>query len=207
MIGQVFHKLTVISRAPATAGNRGARWHCECECGNKTISRSDALKNGRTKSCGCHRAEMGGNRLIEMNTSHGMYGTAEHRTWLSMKSRCNSDDPNYGGRGISVCDAWQDFEQFYADMGDRPEGHSIERLDVNGDYSPENCVWADSKAQANNKRNNLVITYDGQKKTLAEWARQFSIPYWKLNQRLLRDGLTFEQAIIDNDRRYKGVIA
>lgn len=211
MIGQTFYKLTVVSRAPATAGNRGARWNCQCECGNTTVSRSDALKNGRTKSCGCHRAELGGKRLVELNTTHGMCGTPEYRTWQSMLNRCtNANEPSfkdYGGRGISICEAWNSFEQFYADMGDKPEGHSIERIDVNADYTPQNCVWATSKEQANNTRSNVNIEYNGVTKTLAQWADEFSVPYWKLHQRIYRDGLSFVDAIINNDRRYKGAEA
>jgi len=211
MIGQVFSKLTVISRAPATAGNRGARWNCQCECGTTTVSRSDALKNGRAKSCGCHRAELGGQRMKEMHTTHGMCGTPEYHTWQSMLNRCkNKNEPsyvNYGGRGISVSPDWESFEQFYADMGDRPEGMTLERVDVNGDYSKENCEWADRKQQANNKRNNHVILHDGESKTLAQWAEYYSIPAWKLSQRLVRDGLSFSEAIINNDRRFKGATA
>lgn len=209
MIGQVFEKLTVISRAPATVGNRGARWNCQCECGNTTVSRSDALKNGRTKSCGCHRAELGSKRMTEMHTTHGMYGTPEHKTWSSMLNRCrNENDPsyiNYGGRGISVCDRWQSFEQFYADMGVRPTGYTIERINVNGNYEPNNCVWADKETQANNKRNNHLVSFDGVTKTIAQWAKHYNIPAWKLSQRLMRDGVAFKEAVIDNDRRFKGV--
>ena len=210
MIGQVFSKLTVISRAPATAGNRGARWNCQCECGNTTVSRSDALKNGRTKSCGCHRAELGGERLKEINTTHGMCGTPEYRTWQSMINRCtNKKDSsyiNYGGRGITVCDEWQSFENFYADMGKRTDGMSIERLDVNGNYSKENCVWANVKQQANNKRNNNLITFNEETKTLSQWAEHYSIPVWKLSQRILRDGLDFSEAVVNNDRRFKNEV-
>jgi len=208
MIGQVFGRLEVISRAPATAGNRGARWDCQCECGNTTVSRSDALKTGRAKSCGCHRAELGGKRLKEINTTHGMYGTPEYKTWQSMLNRCrNENNPSYkdyGGRGISVCDEWESFENFYADMGNKAEGMSIERIDVNGDYSKENCSWADNKQQANNKRNNHVIKHKGERRTLSQWAEYYAIPVWKLSQRLTRDGLSFSEAIINNDRRYKG---
>lgn len=209
MIGEVFERLTVLSRAPSTKGNRGARWHCQCVCGNTTISRSDALKNGRAKSCGCHRAELGGKRMVEMHTTHGMYGTPEYKTWQSMLNRCrNENDPsykNYGDRGISVCKSWEKFEGFYADMGERPEGFSIERIDVNGNYEPENCIWASSKDQGNNTRTNVRIEHKGITKTIAQWADEFSIPYWKLHQRLCRDGLSFAEAIINNDRRFKEI--
>lgn len=211
LTGKVFGRLTVISKAPATEGNRGARWNCVCECGNTTVSRSDGLNNGRTKSCGCHRAELGGKRMVEMHTTHGMCGTPEYRTWRSIMNRCtNPNDPSfkdYGARGISVCDRWESFENFYADMGDKPAGLSIERLDVNGNYDPLNCVWADRETQANNKRNSHYITYEGVTKTLSQWAKYFNIPVWKLNQRLTRDRLSFDEAIINNDRRFKEVAA
>ena len=206
MIGQRFHKLVVKSRAEATAGNRAKRWNCECDCGNTTVSRSDTLKIGRAKSCGCHRAELGGKRMIELNTTHNMCGTPEYKSWNSMGHRCrNTEDANYGGRGISVCDRWSSFENFFADMGTRGDGLTLERLDVNGNYEPSNCVWADMEAQANNRRNNFNIIHQGITKTLAQWAKHFKIPVWKLHQRLHRDGLSFSDAIINNDRRYKGV--
>ncbi len=210
MIGQVFSRLTVLSRAPATAGNRGVRWNCQCECGNTTVSRSDALKNGRTKSCGCHRAELAGKRMVDLHTTHGMCGTLEYKTWTSMMNRCkNENDPNYqnyGGRGISVCVEWESFENFYADMGNKADGMSIERLDVNGNYSKENCVWANVKQQANNKRNNNLITFNEETKTLSQWAEHYSIPVWKLSQRILRDGLDFSEAVVNNDRRFKNEV-
>ena len=209
MIGKRFHKLTVLSQAPATAGNRAKRWNCKCDCGAETISRSDALKNGRAKSCGCHRAELGGKRMVEMNTTHGMCGTPEYRAWQSMRNRCgDTSDMNYGGRGITVCDRWHDFDAFYADMGSRPEGMTLDRIDVNGNYEPSNCRWADREVQANNTRTNVVIEHDGKTKTVAEWAKHYGIPAWKLYQRLSRDGLAFAEAIVDNDRRYnEGVVA
>jgi hypothetical protein len=211
MIGQKFGRLTVMSRAPATAGNRGARWNCECECGNTTISRSDAIKNGRASSCGCLGREASGKRIAAINTTHGMAGSPIYRIWASMLNRCKNENepcfPNYGGRGISVASDWEVFENFYADMGDRPEGMTLERIDVDGDYSKDNCVWADRKQQANNKRNNHVIVHKGESKTLSQWAEYYAIPMWKLHQRLVRDGLSFSEAIINDDRRFKGASA
>lgn len=97
--------------------------------------------------------------------------------------------------------AWKKFENFYADMGKRPKGMTLDRIDVNGDYSPENCRWADRKTQARNKRNNHLIEHAGETLTLAEWAERANMPQWKLKQRLTRDGLTFAEAIINGDRR------
>jgi len=205
LTGHRFHRLVVLGRAEPTPGNRGARWHCKCDCGAKTISRSDALKNGRSKSCGCHRAEMGGKRMIEMHTSHGMYGTPEYKTWRSMVDRCTNPNSqcwsDYGGRGVTICKRWLKFENFYSDMGNRPEGTTIDRIDVNSGYEPDNCRWADRKTQARNKRNNHVIEHGGETLTMAEWAERSDMPQWKLKQRLTRDGIPFAEAIIDGDRR------
>jgi len=110
------------------------------------------------------------------NKTHGQgHGTPEYRTWLSMKKRCynekDKDYPRWGGRGIRVCRRWRgSFEKFYKDMGDRPDGHEIERVDNNGDYIPSNCLWATKKAQARNRRTSFMITCWGQTKCAAEWA-------------------------------------
>ena len=123
-----------------------------------------------------------------------------------MHNRCrNENEPSYvdyGGRGISVCERWVKFENFLEDMGKRPDGTTIERVDVNGRYEPANCVWADKRTQANNTRSNHRVTHEGLTKTVAQWARHFNIPAWKLHQRLQRDKLSFTEAIIDGDRRY-----
>lgn len=206
LTGQRFGRLEVLGRAAATPGNRGARWYCKCDCGSETISRSDALKNGRAKSCGCHRAEMGGKHVASMNTTHGFCGTPEYRVWRAMKDRClnssSSSYSDYGGRGICVCRRWLDsFENFLADMGPRPDGTSIERLDNDGNYEPHNCVWADRKTQNRNKRNNHRIKHGGEILTMAEWAERANMPQWKLKQRLTRDNVPFAEAIVDGDRR------
>jgi hypothetical protein len=207
MIGQKFHRLTIISQAPPTSGNRGKRWVCQCECGNQTIVRNDSLKNGRSKSCGCYSSEKSKERIIKINTSHGMANTPEYKTWTGILNRCNNQKSksykDYGGRGIQVCESWKKFENFYKDMGKRPEGTSIDRIDVNGDYCSENCRWATRQIQNNNTRKNKYITHNGETKTLSEWSRVYNIPVWKLSQRMLRDNLSFEEAILSNDRRYK----
>ena len=209
MIGQKFYRLTVLQRAESTPGNRGKRWLCQCECGNQTIVRNDSLKNGRSKSCGCYKNELSAKRIVDINKTHGMSYTPEYRIWGKMHNRCSDKNSksygDYGGRGIKVCESWKEFENFYKDMGKRPEGMSIDRIDVNGDYCPENCRWATIEEQSNNKRNNIYIDYNGETKTLSQWANHFDIPVWKLFQRLIRDNLTFEEAILNNDRRYKNI--
>lgn len=134
-----------------------------------------------------------------MPKTHGLSGTPEHRLWQAMRRRCNNpntnDWPKYGGRGIRVCEAWNDFPTFLRDMGPRPSpAHSIERGDVNGDYTPQNCRWATSLEQANNKRGNRLLTLRGETKTLAEWCRALGADYDAAKRRLAI-GWTVEDAL------------
>lgn len=156
LIGQKFGRLTVVSRSEnAKYGN--TRWLCKCDCENmKVVSASD-LKGKKTKSCGCLNKEL----IIKRNMKHGdsIRGseTREHRVWAGMKERClnpmNQRFMDYGGRKISVCKEWRDsYETFLKDMGRCPKGFSIERKNVNGNYEPDNCIWASASTQAFNQR-------------------------------------------------------
>lgn len=143
-------------------------WKCLCDCGNGCEVDASKLNTGHTKSCGClHR---------EAISTHRSTYSPEYRAWQAMKSRCTNHSnvgyKHYGGRGISVCDSWKEsFEQFLLDMGLKPTpSHSIERLDVNGDYEPSNCVWASVEIQKRNRRNTKLITFNGVTKTLTEHA-------------------------------------
>lgn len=157
-VGEKFTRLTVISEGEIV--NDKAKYLVRCDCGVEKVVDRVALISGATKSCGCLNAELSSQR--KTNLSHGMSGTPVYNTWLSMRRRCygesDSSYENYGGRGIQVCDRWNpdkggSFENFYRDMGTIPyEGASIERLDVNGDYSLQNCVWADKTTQCFNRR-------------------------------------------------------
>lgn len=177
------------------------RWLCKCDCGTERSVSGNNLRGG-SKSCGCLSRDTTATR----NRKHGMSKTPEYECWQHMKARCyretSQDYALYGGRGIRVCDQWvDDFDCFYRDMGPRPTPrHSIERLDVNGDYEPSNCVWALPEQQANNKRNNSIFTYGGEQITLAELSRRTGTPYCRLKMRL-RTGMSVQDAVNKEDLR------
>jgi len=183
MIGKRFGRLTVISRAEDGKGGR-TRWSCACDCGGTTTTSGKNLRRGHTNSCGCLKSE----RSSEAHLTHGMTSTRTYESWTAMKKRCtnhnNPDYENYGGRGITVCERWADFENFYADMGERPDGMSIERSDNNGNYCPENCSWDNRKAQSRNRRSNVIIKYQGEARCMKDWAEELGINYKTLWGRL-----------------------
>jgi hypothetical protein len=164
--GQRYGRLLVTGRADdyiSPKGKRNVRWQCRCDCGSILEVRSGGLSSGKTKSCGCLQASKAAARL----TTHGMTGSPEHRAWLLMKRRCfgqfATGYANYGGRGITVAAEWLDFETFLRDMGPKPSPrHSLDRIDCNGNYCPENCRWATRVEQMRNKRTTAWVTYNGQ---------------------------------------------
>jgi len=134
------------------------------------------LNNGHVKSCGCLNKEV----AVKTMTQHGMCKTPEYRAWLGMRTRCRNPHgkmfENYGGRGITICERWESFENFYADMGDRPfKRASIDRIDNDGDYTPENCRWANDVEQLNNTRHNVKITIDGVTHNIFQWLKIYDI--------------------------------
>lgn len=173
MTGQRFGRWTVLERAPSS--DRFAYWLCRCDCGNIRVVRGVRIRLGRSRSCGCLAADKSRDRAIV----HGHSKSRAYASWRNMIARC--EDPNhnsyadYGGRGIEICDNWKSFEKFYADMGDPPEGKTLERIDNNGSYCPENCTWASKKQQARNKRSNRMITLDNETRCLAEWCDLYGI--------------------------------
>lgn len=151
--GQQFGKLTVIER-DSSAYQGVATWFCHCDCGGKLSVSGASLRKGNTKSCGCLSLE----KTTKRFTKHGKAKSPEHNAWRHMRSRCYNPNgrnyKNWGGRGITVCERWlESFENFYADMGDRPTPkHSLDRINVNGNYEPSNCRWATTKEQRINQR-------------------------------------------------------
>lgn len=174
--GAQFGKLTVTVRIGSNKAG-SAIWDCLCDCGSSVKVATSSLKNGNTKSCGCLKME----KLISRSTTHGLSGghgknTRLYRVWLHMRCRCLSktaqDFKYYGGRGIKICAAWAKYENFHAwAVGNGyAENLTLDRKDNNGDYEPCNCRWATRKQQSRNTRQNRIISFGGDKKTVGEWA-------------------------------------
>lgn len=197
MVGKTFGRLTVISLSDKRSTAGFARWLCRCSCGNEKIICGVYLRNGNTTSCGCHRRRIAGNRL----RTPARTPVPEYRIWSHMKSRCCNPTANnferYGGRGIIVCDRWKSFSLFFEDMGSRPsQKHSIERIDNEGNYTPENCRWATAKEQANNTRRTVWLTYNGETRVLTDWSQHLRISKDVIKQRL-RLGWTVERTLTE----------
>lgn len=178
LTGKIFGRLTVLQRAEKKG--KGAYWECICECGRKRVVAGYHLRTGHTMSCGCLRKNV--------VTTHGQWNSRVYRSWNKMLQRCTNpnDDrfADYGGRGITVCDRWRVFENFHQDMGDRPQGMSLDRIDVDGDYCLSNCRWATPMQQSNNTRTNHILTYNGESHSIAEWSRRTSIHPATISRRI-----------------------
>ena len=173
LTGQRFDRWVVLSIH--SRKSRKYKWECVCDCGRSAIVCGGSLRSGLSKSCGCLRNEATVARLTTPGDGIGGCGPSnEYYTWSRMRSRCqntnNPSYPDYGGRGITVCERWMDFLNFRHDMGPRPPGTSIDRINNNGNYEPSNCRWASNSEQANNKRNNRLIIFNGETLTPAQWA-------------------------------------
>lgn len=184
LTGKRYGRLKVLSYHGKKKGHK--LWQCLCDCGKITICHGTSLKKGDTNSCGCFRVEF----LAEKRTTHGLTNTPEYMTWTNMKTRCYNTAyhlyPNYGGRGIKVCDRWlNSFESFLEDMGPRPLGTSIDRFpDKDGNYEPGNCRWATSIQQQNNNSRNKFIEFNGKTMTLAQWSRETGIGIGTIRNRM-----------------------
>lgn len=193
LTGQRVGRLIVQERAENDTQNR-AQWLCLCDCGNTRVAKSASLVRLETRSCGClgqetrkANGEQVGRRQAHAFSRSNMPSLS--RTWGAMIARCtdpsNKGFANYGGRGIAVCREWlESFAQFAIDVGPRPEGHSLERIDNNGNYCKENCKWATRTEQANNRRTNRRIAVDGVTQTVAQWARQLGVSCHVIHTRI-----------------------
>lgn len=190
LTGLRFGRLLVIRRAENDIAGR-TMWLCKCDCGNEKIVYGSHLKNG-VKSCGCYRKEK--------TTTHGGKGTRVHRIWENMKARCynhnNTAYRRYGGRGIAICAEWKTFDKFrdWAMSSGYSDELTIDRIDPDGNYCPENCRWVTNKVQQNNLTTNHMLQYNGLNLSIAQWAEKCGIPYTTLLGRISR-GWSVEKAL------------
>lgn len=198
-IGRTFHRLTVTNTAPRRKGHN--YWACVCSCGKERIIAETSLKRGYTKSCGCLRNE----RVRAVRVSHDLSSSPEYFVWRAMLTRCENPKyryfHDYGGRGITVCERWHSFGNFIGDMGRRPsDKYSIERIDNDLGYSPENCKWILRVRQNDNRRRSRYLTLNGETHLLTEWSRQTGISHPTLIYRL-KAGWSVERALTTRTNR------
>lgn len=199
LTGQKFGRLTVVGRELKGGASKEAYWKCKCECGGNTTVSGYSLRRGNTKSCGCLKKE----KASVINVTHGFSSKeALYTKWASMKARCYNSKAtnykNYGGRGVTICGEWlNDYVAFrdWAIGNGYSIGLTIDRINVNGNYCPDNCRWLSNKGQANNKRTNRVITMNGVAHTLSEWSDIYKINQDTVSERMKR-GWSIEDALI-----------
>ena len=189
MIGKTFGRLTVIAQTERPVKKTGRWFRCQCTCGNEHTVRGDQLRNGVTSSCGCYARDIRSDIASRINAKHGLSQSPEHQVWTAMIQRCENPKHisyrNYGAKGITVCDRWQDFSLFIQDMGMRPgPGMTIERRENSKGYFPGNVRWATRLEQAHNTSRNRRITYNGETLLLTEWAARLQTNPSNLSSRL-----------------------
>ena len=203
--GDTYGRLTVLKESDVrvnASGDRFRMFKCRCVCGAVKVYLLSSLTKGTTQSCGCLARDLKKERYTRHGHCSGPVNTAEHRTWSAIKLRCkgsskNKDKARYYDRGIRVCSRWEIFENFLEDMGPRPSPqHSIDRIDVNGNYCPENCRWATQKEQCRNRANTRYITLDGVTKSTSEWAEERGYEKSLILARLRR-GWSDEKAVTE----------
>ena len=204
LTNQRFGRLRVIKRIKNNG--RNTNWLCKCDCGKETEATSHILRKGEKQSCGCLHREF----IISKNKKHEKSNTRLYKIYVHMKQRCyNKKDKNYiyyGARGIKICDNWlYNFMNFYkwAFETGYKDNLTIDRIDVNGDYEPNNCRWATRKEQANNQTSNRLITYNGITKNISKWAEEYNIPYEILQNRITKHGWDIEKALTQPIRHLK----
>lgn len=194
-VGKRYNKLTVVEQA-GFSDRREKLWKCQCDCGNYTIVKGGNLTSGAVKSCGCLRKTT--KPTLKHNSSH----TKLYRKWASIKRRCytqsSKDYANYGGRGIKMCDEWKNSFECFRDWA-LNNGYSdeltIERIDFNKDYCPDNCTWIPFNKQQENRRYCRYITYKGETRTLTDWCKRLGLSYKQVHNRMNKLGWSFEKSI------------
>lgn len=195
----------VVVRHLGSDRNYKPMWECLCDCGTSITVRGTELQRGDTKSCGCQKS------IICANTSrtHGMHGTPAYYSWAAMMSRClNVAHPrycDYGGRGITVCERWLKFENFFADMGKRPKGKTLDRINNDGGYELSNCRWATLVEQNNNTRQNRRITYQGETLNITQWSERTGLKLLTIHMRLKRGWSIQDALTVPTQGREKGI--
>lgn len=215
LLGKNFGRLTVVEYVGKNK-HRMPLWRCKCECGGETITNTRHLKIGKTKSCGCFQKD----RVRQTQTTHNLSDSKLYSIWGRMRMACNNPQNckyyKYGARGIKVCKQWDNlengFQNFYKwcienGYKDIPNEKgrnklSIDRIDNNGDYCPENCRWVDATTQQNNTRRNHFITYNGETKSLAQWSKEYNISPNTLHHRICRSKWDIEKALTTPPKRH-----
>jgi len=185
LTGQRFGRLTAIRRDGRI--RQLCAWICRCDCGNEVRTNTNTLRCGHTRSCGCLKRE----RTGDMSRTHGRSQTPLYRVWRAMVTRCTNANAigylAYGAKGIRVSDRWRSFENFLADMGERPSPrHSLDRIDPLGHYEPGNVRWATTVEQARNKATTQHIEHGGERRTIADWAGHLGLSVQAIKNRITR---------------------
>lgn len=205
--GMYFGRLYVLEKMSPYGASGLARFKCICECGKVSCHRSDHIRSGQCKSCGCFRSEVCTAKATSHGHTKGKKYSSEYACWRAMLSRCSNESQQsfalYGAKGISVCDRWsQSFELFLADMGRKPsKAHSIDRIDYCGDYEPSNCRWATVTQQSRNKSSNRILRHNGTAMTMVEWSERTGIKQSTICMRLNHYGWNVCDALTIKPRR------
>lgn len=182
--GDRFGRLIIINKHTETVRYNGRRPYClaRCDCGTIKEIQRQSINIGGTRSCGC--------LSTERKTKHGKFGTPVYITWVKMRQRCDNQNNEkyhrYGGRGIKYQDSWNNFESFFNDMGERPDGKTLDRTNNNGNYTKENCRWSSPFEQSNNMERNIFLTFDNKTMTISKWAIKLNVKKSTLYGRMLK---------------------
>ena len=194
LTGMKFGQWTVLRQAPMRKDKRGyniVMWHCVCDCGTEKDVYANSLRHGTSTSCGCHQRKRASEVCSKEFKTHGESTTRLYHIWAGMLKRCENQNASnysaYGARGVSVCDGWHTYTTFrdWAMANGYNDDLSIDRIDVDGNYEPQNCRWANVIEQANNRRSSRIFEIRGVRHTLAEWARLYDVDYKSLHKRIM----------------------